>query len=208
MYLPPRIEVHTLSVTDVAIALFQNAVSQNALSQSAVPGWFALTVQPNHERTAERGLLNHGLETYLPVHRVRRRWSDRQKDMDVVLFPGYLFCRFARPDLMRVLGSPSVRSVVGSGRSPLPVDDSEISAVKALVSSGRPILPWPYLRIGQHVMIDRGPLAYVRGVVVRVKDSCRAVVSVEALGCSLSVEVDSEALVPDTVSETVCYGCQ
>jgi transcription antitermination factor NusG len=180
--------------------------------ENAVASWFALTVQPNHERTAERGLLNRGLEAYLPVHRVRRRWSDRQKDMDVVLFPGYVFCRFLRSDLMRVLGAPSVRSVVGLGRSPSPVDDSEISAVKALISSGRPILPWPYLRIGQNVMIDDGPLAYLRGVVVRVKDSCRVVVSIEALGCSLAVEVDSAALVHDTVSSTVSetsfHGCQ
>jgi transcription antitermination factor NusG len=177
-------------VTDVAIA-----VSKNTLTN-----WFALTVQPNHERAAERGLLNRGLETYVPVHRVKRQWSDRQKEMDAVLFPGYMFCRFPKTEMMRVLGAPSVRSVVGVGRSPAPVDDSEISAVKALVSSGRPILPWPFLRIGQHVMIDRGPLTYLRGVVLRVKDSCRVVVSVEALGCSLSVEVDADGLSPDTVS--------
>lgn len=162
--------------------------------------WFALTVQPNHERTAERGLLNRGLETYLPLHRIRRRWSDRHKDLDAVLFPGYVFCRFVRSDLMRALSAPSVRSIVGIGKSPAPVDDSEITAVRTLVSSGRPILPWPYVRIGQNVVIDRGPLTYLRGVVVRVKDSCRVVVSVEALGCSLAVEVDSDALAPDAVS--------
>lgn len=160
--------------------------------------WFALTVQPNHERTAERGLLNRGLEAYLPTHKVKRRWSDRQKELDVVLFPGYVFCRFEKSDLMRVLNAPSVRSVVGIGKTPAPVDDSEICAVKALVSSGRPILPWPYLRIGQNVRIDRGPLAELRGVVVRVKDSCRVVVSVEALGSSVAVEVDADALAPDT----------
>lgn len=164
------------------------------------PSWFALTVQPNHERTAERSLVNRGLEAYLPTHRVKRQWSDRQKEMDRVLFPGYVFCRFDKPDLIRVLGSPGVRSVVGVGRSPAAVEDSEISAVKALVASGRPILPWPYLRIGQSVRIDHGPLAYLRGVVVRVKDSCRVVVSVDALGCSLAVEVDADTLSPERAS--------
>src|SRR5581483_8936254 len=99
------------------------------------PNWFALTVQPNHERAAERGLLNRGLEAYLPTHKVKRRWSDRQKELDVVLFPGYVFCRFIKTDLMRVLNAPSVRSVVGIGKSPAPVHDSEIDAVRALVSS-------------------------------------------------------------------------
>ena len=162
--------------------------------------WFAVTVQPNHERTAERGLLNRGLETYLPLHRVRRQWSDRQKEMETALFPGYVFCRFARSEMMQVLGAPSVRSVVGCGKSPAPVDDSEISAVKALVSSGRPILPWPYVRIGQNVVIRSGPLAYLRGMVVRIKDSARVVVSVEALGCSVAVEVDAATLAPDPMA--------
>lgn len=163
--------------------------------------WFALTVQPNHERTAERGLQNRGLEAYLPTHRVKRQWSDRQKEMDQVLFPGYVFCRFTRTDLITVLSSPGVRSVVGVGKLPAPVDDSEISAVRALVASGRPILPWPYLRIGQSVRINQGPLEYLRGMVVRVKDSCRVVVSVEALGCSLSVEVDADALSPEPAAQ-------
>lgn len=97
-----------------------------------------------------------------------------------------------------MLSSPGVRSIVGSGRKPVPVDDEEISSVRALVSSGRPILPWPYLRVGQNVVIGSGPLAYLRGAVIRIKESCRVVVSVEALGCSVSVEVDPELLAADT----------
>lgn len=161
------------------------------------PSWFALTVQPNHERTAERGLLNRGLEAYLPTCRVQKRWSDRVKNMDAVVFPGYVFCRFEKSELLRVLGAPGVRSIVAAGRNPISVDDTEIDAVRKLAASGRPLLPWPYLRIGQNVMIERGPLSYMRGVVVRVKDCCRVVVSVEALGCSVAVEVDADTLASD-----------
>jgi transcription antitermination factor NusG len=108
----------------------------------------------------------------------------------------------AKTEMMRVLGAPSVRSVVGVGKAPAPVEDSEISAVKALVSSGRPILPWPYLRIGQSVIIDHGPLAPLRGVILRTKNSWRVVVSVEALGSSVSVELDSGLLSPDRSGAT------
>jgi transcription antitermination factor NusG len=165
--------------------------------------WFALTVQPNHERTAERSLSVRGWEAYLPTCRVERRWSDRVKRMDAVVFPGYLFCRFEKSELARVLSAPGVRSVVGAGKNPLPVEESELSAVRKLAASGRPLLPWPYVRIGQNVTIDHGPLSYVRGVVVRVKDSCRVVVSVEALGCSVAVEVDADTLSPENP-----VGCQ
>ena len=167
-------------------------------NECANPGsaWFALTVRPNHERTTERALASRGLEAYLPLYRVRRQWADRVKEGESPLFPGYLFCRFSFRERMQVLTSPGVRSIVGTRREPLLVDDSEISNVRALVASGRPILPWPYLRTGQHVIIREGPLASLRGVVVRAKNHWRVVVNVEALSCSVSVELDADALGP------------
>jgi transcription antitermination factor NusG len=164
------------------------------------PGWFALTVRPNHEQSAARGLGNQGLETYLPVHRVRRRWSDRIKESDAVLFPGYVFCRFGQPDKLRVLQSPGVRSIVGHGKQPAPVEDDEITAVRALIATGATISPWPYLRIGQNVRIEHGPLAHLRGVILRAKNAWRMVVSVDALGSSVAVEVDNDMISPDPVS--------
>ena len=160
--------------------------------------WFAVTVRPKHEQTAERGLQSQGLEAYLPLQRVRHRWSDRLKDLNQVLFPGYVFCRFQPSDKLRVLTSPGVRSIVSTGRDPQPVDESEISAVRALVESGRPLAAWPFIRVGQKVQISHGPLASLRGVIVRAGDSWRVVVSVEALGCSVSVEVDADMIKPES----------
>ncbi len=99
------------------------------MSFGNIPGWFALTVRPNHEHAATRGLSNQGLETYLPVYRARKRWSDRVRESDAVLFPGYVFCRFGLREKLRVLQAPGVRSIVGSGKEPIPVEDDEISAV-------------------------------------------------------------------------------
>lgn len=158
------------------------------------PDWFALTVRPNHEHAASRGLSNQGLETYLPVYRARKRWSDRVRESDAVLFPGYVFCRFRLREKLRVLQAPGVRSIVGSGKEPVRVEDEEISAVRAVLASGRAIAPWPYMRIGQSVIIEHGPLAPLRGVIVRTKGAWRVVVSVEALGSSVSVEVDGDML--------------
>jgi transcription antitermination factor NusG len=174
------------------------------------PSWFALTVGPSHERRAERGLLNQGFEAYLPVYRVHRRWSDRIKNLDVVLFPSYIFCRFAYPDRLRVLSSPGVRSIVTTGRDPAPVDEEEISAVRFLLASGRPLLPWPYLRIGQKVVIRDGQFASLRGVIMRAKDGCRVVVSVEALSCSVAIEVDADLVTPDSAwrLDQAHAGCQ
>ena len=127
---------------------------------------------------------------------MKRRWSDRVKDADVILFPGYLFCRFSAVDKLRVMISPSVRGIVSTGRNPIAVDDSEVSSVRALIATGRPIDVCPFLRIGQHVRIQQGPFASVRGVIIRAQDNWRVVVSVAALGCSASIEVDADLIEP------------
>jgi len=163
-------------------------------SDSAEAGWFALRVRPNHERAAERSLHNLGLEAYLPVQRVRRRWSDRIKELEAVLFPGYVFCKFGYEDRMRVLNSAGVRSIVANGPAPSRVEDAEIEAVRALLRSGRPILQCPFVSVGRRVVIHDGPLASLRGVVMRVRDAWRVVVSVEAINCSVAIEMDADAL--------------
>jgi transcription antitermination factor NusG len=150
-----------------------------------MPNWFALRVRPKHEKTVATHLSRLGLDEYVPLQKVRHQWSDRWKELDEPLFPGYIFCRFAYSDRMRVL---TVASVVGE------VDDSEIESIRTLVRSGKPLAHLPFLRIGQHIMIERGPLAGIRGVVLRDENAWRVVVSVEALDRSIAVEVDREVL--------------
>jgi transcription antitermination factor NusG len=158
--------------------------------------WFALTVSPRHEQMAGRGLLKQGFEVYLPVYRSVRRWSDRMKESQSVLFPGYVFCRFGPADRLQILQSHGVRSIVRNGNQPVPVEDDEIAALRTLLAAGRDVTPWPYIRIGQTVVIDHGPLASLRGVIVRAKNLCRVVVSVNALGTSIAIEVDYDMLAP------------
>jgi transcriptional antiterminator NusG len=159
--------------------------------------WFAVTVRPNHERTAERALVSQGMESFLPEYPAGSHGPTvKKKNRGSPLFPGYLFCRFSDQDWVQVLRSPGVRGIVGTRHRPVAVDESEISNVRALVSSGRPILPWPYLRAGERVTIREGPLASLSGVVVRAKNHWRVVVSVEALSCSVSVELDADTLGP------------
>jgi transcription antitermination factor NusG len=129
-----------------------------------------------------------GLDEYVPLQKIRRQWSDRVKELDAPLFPGYIFCGFTYSERLRVLNSPGVESIVG------PVDDSEIATLRTLVRSGRPLAHLPFLRIGQKVSIEAGPLAGIRGVVLRDESAWRVVVSVEALDRSIAVEVDREVL--------------
>jgi transcription antitermination factor NusG len=132
----------------------------------------------------------------LPTYRAIRRWSDRRKELDLCLFPGYVFCRFSYEERLLVLGTPAITSIVGFAKTPAPVPDSEIDAIQAMVKSGRALQPWPYLRAGDRVRIDEGCLQGLSGALVREKDRWRVVVNVELLHRSVAVEVDREILTP------------
>ena len=158
--------------------------------------WYALTVKPRHERAASRGLREKGLDEFLPLYRQRRRWSDRWTEKELCLFPGYVFSRFSYEQRLLALGTPGIHSIVGFGKTPSPIPDSEIDAIRSMLASGRRIEPWPHLRAGERVRIEDGCLRGLCGVLVREKDAWRVVVSVEVLERSVAVEVDRESVSP------------
>jgi transcription antitermination factor NusG len=158
--------------------------------------WYALAVKPQHEKSAERALAFQGLEGFLPCYRSRRHWTDRVKEIELPLFPGYLFCRIGLEERLKVLTSPGVVAIVSFGGRPAPVSPEEISALRRLAGSNTRLQPWPYLKAGQRVRIERGPLGGLEGILVRSKDFWRVVVSVDLLRRSVAVEIDREAIAP------------
>jgi transcription antitermination factor NusG len=135
-----------------------------------------------------------GFEPYLPCYRVKRRWSDRVVETTVPLFPGYVFCRFDSSQRVPVISTPGVVSVVGSGKVPTPIDESEIEAIQAILLSGVPAVPHSYLQVGQKVRVKNGPLEGIEGLLVKKKSEWRMVVSITLLQRSISVEVDRDCL--------------
>jgi len=158
--------------------------------------WFALRTRSNFEKTAFEVLRGKGYEVFLPLYQSRRQWSDRTKIIERPLFPGYLFCRFATEDRLPVLVTPGVVNVIGAGRTPLPVPEYEVAAVQRIISSGLPARPWPFVRVGQKVVIERGPLAGIEGILESVRNSYRFVVSVGLLQRAVAAEVDADWVRP------------
>jgi transcription antitermination factor NusG len=157
------------------------------------PPWFGVHARAKSEFVASHELCLRGFECFLPVHKVKRRWSDRVKILDTPLFPGYLFCRFAPSERLRVLNSPGVAQIVGFGGRPAPIDEGEIRSVQMMVASRIALTPWPCAQVGQAVRIERGPLAGVEGIVTRADDGkTRVTVSVSLLNRAVSAEVEQD----------------
>jgi transcription antitermination factor NusG len=170
------------------------------------PQWFALRTTSGKERGVLVLLQHKGYEGFLPVYRVRRKWSDRIKEVELPLFPGYLFCRFPVAKRLPVLITPGVQTIVGYGPAPTPVQDEEIEALQKTVSAGIPAAPYPYLAEGQRVEIREGSLAGIRGILLHYKNTWRIVLSVTLLHRSVAVEIDRALVKPAGPGPEVANG--
>jgi transcription termination/antitermination protein NusG len=160
------------------------------------PLWYAVRVRSKFERNVSIVLEHKGLEQFLPTYRSRRAWTDRTKTLDLPLFPGYVFCRIPLEQRNRVVTTDGVVGLVGAGRLPIPVSEVEIEAIRTMIQSQVETQPWPFLKIGQTVRICHGSLSGIEGILVRVKNSWRLVVSLTLLERSVAVEIDATYVSP------------
>jgi len=153
--------------------------------------WYAIRIQSKLGGLAASGLRGKGYEDFLPLYRVRRKWSDRIKELELPLFPGYLFCRFDLKEcLLPILTTPGVIGIVSAGKTPVPVDNEEIEAIRVTIRSGLPIQPWPIPQVGCRVYLEAGPLAGIEGIVTDTGKADRLIVSVSLLQRAVAVEID------------------
>ncbi len=168
---------------------------ENVVEPAHYP-WFAIRVKPNYEKPVLATLRGKGFEPYLPVLRTRRQWSDRVKIMDMPLFPGYLFCRLDLQNRMPLVTTPGFLYIVGVGKNPEPVDESEIEAIAAVLRSGLPVKAHTSLKVGQRIELQRGPLRGLQGVLTKIAEQHRLYVAVTLLQRSISVEVQPDWVKP------------
>jgi transcription antitermination factor NusG len=158
--------------------------------------WYALHVHARKEPLVASQLQTRNLECFLPTYKSLRKWSDRTKELQQALFPGYVFCRFDYENRQPVVMTTGVTQIVGTGKVAIPIADSEIEALQVAVSSGIPAQPWPYLRTGEHVQVNYGHLSGLQGILVNFKGNHRVVLSVTLLQRSLALEVELDWLSP------------
>lgn len=164
--------------------------------RTGTPNWYALQVRTRWESSTAVLLSGKGYRTFLPTYRARKRGRGKFREATNPLFPGYLFCNFDAQYRLPILVTPGVIAVVGRGRVPLPVDDSEITAIQAAVASGLPAEPCPYLELGQRVRIETDTLQGLEGILVSIKGNHRIVVSVSLLRRSVALEIDRTYVKP------------
>lgn len=155
------------------------------------PQWYAAYTRANHERRVADQLLERGVESFLPQYESVRKWKDRRVLLQLPLFPGYVFVHLALQNRLKVLQVPGVACLVGFAGRPVAVPEEEFMRIREFLKKGLQPKPHPYLAVGRRVRVGSGPLEGMEGIVVRRKNGCRLVVSLELIQRSMAVEVDS-----------------
>lgn len=164
----------------------------------AASQWYAIYTRPSHEKRVAVHFGIREIEFFLPSYCTTHRWKNRCKvQLDLPLFPGYVFACFPWAQHARVLEVPSVVSIVGNGRVPLPLAESEMGSLRAGLQVRR-AEPHPYLNVGERARIKSGPLMGFEGVVLRKSNGLRFVLSLHQIMRSIAVEVEECDLEPVT----------
>jgi transcription antitermination factor NusG len=160
----------------------------------AVPHWYALYTNPRHEKVVARQLKERCVENFLPLYRTWHRWKDRRKQVELALFPGYVFVRIEEQNKLQVLKTPGAVNLVSFNGRLAALPEAEIDALRNALDNEIFAEPYPFLRVGRKVRVVRGPMAGAEGILARKKDRCRVVISVEVLMRSVALEIEGTDL--------------
>jgi transcription elongation factor/antiterminator RfaH len=171
-----------------------NAADKSADGYRADSNWYALYTYPRHEKLVAQQIERRSFHCFLPLYRSVRRWKDRRKELELALFPGYVFVRMAFENRLQVLQMRGVVRMVSFNGQPAVLPAQEIEDLERRLSGAMRAEPYPYLRTGRRVRVRSGPMQGLEGIVVRRKDCYRVVFSIDLIMRSLAVEVDESDL--------------
>ena len=158
--------------------------------------WYAVQTRPRHEKRVAEELRARMIEEFLPLHKTRNRWKNGVlADVELPLFPCYLFVRVPLCERVRLLQLPGVVGFAVNSTHPTALAHTDIEALRTLsVICGA--VPHPFLKIGDHVRIVGGPLAGMEGILARRKQELRVVLSLDFILRSVAVEVSEFDIEP------------
>lgn len=160
--------------------------------------WYAATTRSCQERKVASALESMGVEHFLPVQKVARRWSDRVKMMDRLVLPRFIFIRTTEAERVRPLENiPALCRYLSNGGpyNPVVIPDAQMDAFRRMVEFGedKVVMTDSFLAPGDKVRIVSGPLKGLECELVTVRDKHCIAVRMGLLGAA-TLEVSRNVL--------------
>jgi transcription antitermination factor NusG len=153
--------------------------------------WHVVYTRPQSERKVASSIEEMGMESYLPLHKVIRRWSDRRKKMEIPLFPNYVFVKVDRVKRMSLYNIKELVNFVAIDKKPVIIAEKEIVTIKRVLGEEVMVSSEEYFQEGVIVRMTHGPLAGLEGLVVKKNSNARLVIKIDGLMKAFSFNVPS-----------------
>ena len=176
--------------------------------------WYAVYTCVRHEKRVAEQMEQRQLRSFLPLYREIHRWKDRRKEVELALFPGYVFVRIAPQNRLRVLEIPSVVHLVSFQGKPAALPDREIDALRHGLDLRVRMEPHPFLMtIPEAVclLIQAGTLAHRgeifvldMGTPVRIQKLAHDLIELSGLRPGKDVRIEITRMKPgEKISEVL-----
>jgi transcription antitermination factor NusG len=156
--------------------------------------WMAVYTKPRHEKMTEKFLIEKNIKTYLPLIKVKRKWSDRFKWIEKPMFNSYIFVHSHKKETLNIVQTYGVHHIVKIGGEIIPIRDSDIEGIKNLIEGGFDPEPTDYFVVGDEVEIIGGPLKGMAGYVSRIKGDDYFVLKIDAIQHAIQCQIERKWL--------------
>jgi len=152
--------------------------------------WYVIYTRSRTEKKVAAELECRGVESYLPLERTIRKWSDRRKKVKIPLFSGYVFVRILWKDYLKVLQTPYVIGFVRFNKIPAIVPEQQIRNIHIITEGMIPVEKTTEgFHKGETITITRGNLEGLQGILVEIKGKRKLLIRIEAVNQNLLVDV-------------------
>src|ERR1035437_2853981 len=157
--------------------------------------WFVIWAESRAEKKVEKRMAALGLSPWLPIVKERHRWSDRWREVECPLLPGYLFARAATADWHRILRTPGVLTVITERGKPALLADSFVASLRDAIgregAAPEAVTESVDYVPGDEVIVQEGVLSGVRGIVRERRSGRQLVLWVAEIGRGVAFTIGS-----------------
>lgn len=160
--------------------------------KSKIPDcWYAVFTKSRAEKRVHERLLENEVESYLPIVKTVRQWSDRKKKVELPLIPSYVFVKMPEKELRNILPIHGVVGILKYLRKPARIHDYEIDNLRILCNNHEDVETSNSVEVlkGDTVEVTNGPFMGLIATCEKDGKNHRVVVKIDALGSCFNVNI-------------------
>lgn len=152
--------------------------------------WYVAYTLPRHEKSIAQRLAGGRMSCFVPLYSEARSWKQRRVQLELPLFPCYVFVRMHPESKTSLLSIPGVVRLLAASGAAVIFPDQEMEALQSSLKqcSAR---PYPFLSSGKRIRLKTGPFAGLEGTIQRRNGKRALIVSLDLIQSSMLVEIDT-----------------